>query len=286
MLINVVTVSSGWILQKMAERVVLHSKDCGHQFILSHNPRTDVDVNFYMDVGNCYKGKTTVLDIGWFTHIHADDLSIVNRNCLSMDFMFHQSQRYVDMLSSIYPVERMKTAQICEADNKFKLKKPILGIFQRGLHVGKGFNFLLDLADNELLKNFKFVFVGSGWDVVVDKMMDNQIECTYKTDEIYNNYPSLYDSIDYLLIPSLWEGGPMNVIEAKAKGIPIISADVGWVGSEFPVEYIYPPNDYLKLLEILKIIIKPLIERRECALKYSYKLFVDDLIEQIYILKG
>ena len=286
MLINVVTVSSGWILQKMAERVVSSSKGCGHQFGLSHSPRNDVDVNVYFDVGNCYRGKTKALDIGWFSHVHADDISTVDPVCFTIDFMFHQSQKYMDMFSSRYPIERMKTAQPCEATDDFKLKKPILGVFQRGIHEGKGFYFLLNLADNKLLTNFKFLFVGSGWDEVANKMKKNNILCECRIDEDYSSYPILYDAIDYLLIPSLWEGGPMSVIEAKAKGIPIISTDVGWIGTEFPVEYLYPANDSVKLLEILEIILKQAIERRECALIYSYKKFVDELLNQINVLKG
>jgi len=286
MKVNVVTVNSGWILQKMASRLVDCANTNGHEFFLSHSPRNDVDANFYVDVGNCYRGKTATLDLGWFSHIHADDLSTVDRVCLSMDFMFHQAQRYVDMLSRIYPVSKMKTGQLCEANPSFELIKPTIGIFQRGVYEGKGFYFMLALAEDPILKKFKFLFVGTGWDEVVNKMQAQGIECSSKTDEIYDQYSTLYETIDYLLIPSLWEGGPMNVVEAKAKGLPIISADVGWMGSEFPVEYLYPANDIGKLIEILCEIIEPIEKRREFVMQYSYKRFLDELITQINILRG
>lgn len=286
MKVNVVTVNSGWILQKMSERLVECANANGHQFMLSHAPQNNVDANFYVDVGNCYKRKMNTLDIGWFSHIHADDITTVDKVCLSMDYMFHQAQRYIDILESIYPRNRMSIASFCEADKMFTLTKPVIGVFQRGAFEGKGFNFLLELAEYSLLKKFKFIFVGSGWDAVVNKLILNGVECSYKVDEIYENYSSLYELIDYLLIPSLWEGGPMNAIEAKMKGIPIISSDVGWMGSEFPVEYLFPSNDKAKLIDILNTILMPIIKRRELAMHYSYKLFLDKLINKIKDLKG
>ena len=46
--------------------------------------------------------------------------------------------------------------------------------------------------------------------------------------------PDFYRSIDYLVVPSVLEGGPMPVIEAISMGVPVIAPDVGWCW-EFPV---------------------------------------------------
>lgn len=43
-----------------------------------------------------------------------------------------------------------------------------------------------------------------------------------------------YDSIDYLVVTSTEEGGPVPVIEAISRGVPVIAPDVGWCW-EFPV---------------------------------------------------
>src|SRR5690606_30075829 len=42
-----------------------------------------------------------------------------------------------------------------------------------------------------------------------------------------------YNSVDYVLVPSYFEGGPMSVLEALACGRQVIASDVGWV-NEFP----------------------------------------------------
>jgi hypothetical protein len=45
--------------------------------------------------------------------------------------------------------------------------------------------------------------------------------------------PTFYQLIDYLVIPSTTEGGPMPVVDALASGVPVIAPDVGWCW-EFP----------------------------------------------------
>jgi hypothetical protein len=46
--------------------------------------------------------------------------------------------------------------------------------------------------------------------------------------------PAWYRSIDYLLVLSDNEGGPMGVVEALASGTPVIAPDVGWAW-DYPV---------------------------------------------------
>lgn len=62
---------------------------------------------------------------------------------------------------------------------------------------------------------------GSGWPCEIVSKDFGEIE-------------SFYRSIDYLLVTSLNEGGPMSVIEAISLGVPVIAPDVGWCW-EYPV---------------------------------------------------
>jgi len=60
--INIVTVQSGWILQKIAQRIVDANKsEC--LFSLGTKSSNLVDANFYIDITNCYQRKSQVLDI-------------------------------------------------------------------------------------------------------------------------------------------------------------------------------------------------------------------------------
>lgn len=61
---------------------------------------------------------------------------------------------------------------------------------------------------------------------------------------------TFYNKIDYLIIPSNNEGGPISAIEAQALGVPIIAPHgVGYCGLELPVIY-YEKNNYKSLLDV------------------------------------
>lgn len=65
--------------------------------------------------------------------------------------------------------------------------------------------------------------------------------------------PSFYDSIDYLLVTSNNEGGPQPVLEALARGVPVIAPDVGFCW-EYPVlKYDGTKQGLLKLIRRLVI---------------------------------
>jgi len=278
MRINVVTVSSGWILQKIAERIVAASPE-GVEMILSHSPKNDVDSNFYVDLQNCYGGKSKTIDIGFFTHLDEDSEKhlLQNKHWLSCDHIVHMAKRYFEIFKKYYPEQQMSVIKPGEVTKDFQIKKTRLGVIQRGGYPGKGFHFMKKMANYEILRNFEFLFVGKHWDEVIALYTNNGIKC-YVADEKYENYPKAYDFIDYLLIPSLWEGGPMSIIEAYAKGVPIISSDVGFV-KEFGADYLFDPDDDKRLSEILNEIFSKKIEKRKKVEQLSYTFFSKKLVE-------
>ena len=276
MKINIVTVSSGWILQKIAQRIHAELRNLCDSTI-SHEPNLLADVNFYVDVQNCYHHKTNTIDIGYFTHLDKNSVRAINTNWFSLDHIFHHGQRYYDIFKNWYPEDKMSVVLPGEIPEGFTLKKPCLGIFQRGGFEGKGEYFMQALSENPISHNFSFLFVGSGWDTVIGMFSSKGISVENITNEDYDSYPDLYNKIDYLLIPSLWEGGPMSVIEACAKGIPIISSNVGWVGTDFVVDHMYEPNNMKQLTNILQDIIRPLQRRREIVEHLSYAYYAKKL---------
>jgi len=303
--INVVTVSSGWILQKIAERIVeagnrqdLHTRQPhngtikeGIRWRLSHVPRVDCAANYYVDIQNCYRGPTSVLDIGYFTHLHENDQKHIQPHWLKLDFIVHKCTRYYDVFKQFYPESKMDLIYPGEIPEGFYLKKPTIGIFQRGKYEGKGFHFMSEMLDKHMwiLDSFKWHFVGNDWGPVVEKMEAFGMEVTDLGDTNLSypeGYAQEYDKIDYLLIPSLWEGGPMSVIEANAKGIPIIAANVGWCGADLPVDYLFPPNATDELASILHTILAPSVSRRAGVGFLSYEFYARKLATIVGRLRG
>mgnify|MGYP002883517488 FL=1 len=275
MKINIVTVRSGWILAKIAERLCSTNQEV---FQLNYSPKDDVDANFYIDMQNCFTRKSSTLDIGFFTHLHENSATYITQQYLLADYIVHMCTRYYDVFKDFYPEDRMSVLYPVEIGSNFNLKKPTIGIFQRGQYEGKGFFFMDRMSNYDIMNRFRFLFVGSNWDKVVNLFIEKGIEVEYQTSEEYSEYPSLYEKIDYLLIPSLWEGGPMSVVEAYAMGIPIISSDVGWVGSDFKVEHIYEPNNDSQLQSVLNNIYAPIEARRQKFSDFNYESYGKKII--------
>ena len=285
MFINIVTVHSGWILQKIAERVMatgnLLFEDA--RFFLSHAPIDQKDViNFYIDVYNCYHGKTKGIDVGYVTHLGYG--IEFQEHWKTLDFVVHKAKRYYEEWAKYYPKEKMAVLRPGLEIEKFPLKKITIGIFQRGKFAGKGFFFMKELANHYDFENFRFIFCGKDWDGVVELYKSKGIEVEYYTSENYENYPKLYAKCDYVLIPSLVEAGPYACVEALAQGIPVIASDVGWC-NEFDV-ILYEPGNVSQLIEILKRIEKERLERRKQVENMTFENYVKSLYEIFKNLSG
>lgn len=56
------------------------------------------------------------------------------------------------------------------------------------------------------------------------KIKDSVVFCGFRDD-----IPEVLRAIDILVLPSLWEGFPVSVLEAMASGLPVVASDVGGV---------------------------------------------------------
>lgn len=283
MKINIVTVRSGWILQKIAERICQNSPT-GVDIELSHTPRNRAN-NFYVDITNCYGGKTGGKDIGLFTHIHENNMKHVPDLWFTLDWVVHMSKRSFERFTldsrftKYNPLMSYKMPG--EIPDGFDYIKPTIGIFQRGKYEGKGFNLMLDLCDEDIVKEYKWIFVGNDWGEVIQKL-EEKTEVLYYGDKTLRwpgGYLSIYQITDYVLIPSKWEGGPMSLIEAAALGKKIISARVGWAREEIPVGNSFEPGDKVELAGILRRLVYNRLKAREVVEDLSYRNYASYVVD-------
>ena len=83
--------------------------------------------------------------------------------------------------------------------------KPVIkiGVVGRTYHTGrKGEDLVQKLMDEP---GIEWHFTGSGWPAPAEMYPAEMM-------------PDFYNSVDYILIPSYYEGGPMSILEALACG--------------------------------------------------------------------
>jgi len=279
MKVNVVTVSSGWILEKIADRLIENNNKLNTKMEMRkcYQPNNKADINYYIDIYNCFWNKSKIKDVGYFTHLDKDSDKSFEDHWKLLDYIVHKNSYYLDRTAKWgYPREKMKVIVPPIDTEQFHLKKITLGIIQRGYYIGKGHQFMLDLPKYINLKNFRFLFIGQGWDQVCSEYNKRKIAFMYTRNEDYNLYRKYYEIIDYLLVPSLWEGGPMCILEALSCGIPIISSKVGFV-HDFKIDHVFEPNNYKQLIKILKNIEKEKLERREQLKNINWNNYILEL---------
>ncbi|GIT98127.1 glycosyltransferase [Sulfurovum sp. TSL1] len=98
----------------------------------------------------------------------------------------------------------------------------------------KNYPFLIDCA-NELRKSFDFqlLIIGGGKDKV---LLEKQVSDLGLEKYVYlkgsqNNVSELLSKSHCLVVPSLWEGMPLSILEAGASRLPVVSTPVGAIPS-------------------------------------------------------
>ena len=99
-------------------------------------------------------------------------------------------------------------------------KTPVFGVVGRTYPSGrKGEGLVRKMVE----RGYDVRAWGKGWPVQEGNREDE-----------WESLPAFYDTIDYLVVTSLNEGGPVPVIDAIAAGVPVIAPKVGFCW-EFPV---------------------------------------------------
>ena len=207
--VHIVTSDSGWILEKCAKEIANLSND----FSYSMSEKTDADIQYYVTYG-CRKKRVSKIEGGFFTHLESNE-SAKNKflkEAKNMDFCVTMASRYFDLIRNNCNTNVVNIKPGVDL-NEYKPSLKI-GVVGRTYHTGrKGENLVKDLLD---IPNIEWLFTGKGWPLPSQKIDDGEMT-------------KFYGGLDYVLVPSLYEGGPMSVIEALACGVQVIAPDVGWV---------------------------------------------------------
>lgn len=226
--VRIVTEKPGWIMHRKAEEI---AKRLPNAVINEEYP--DANIHYYINYGYFNKRPASGVVIANYTHYDPDKLNdkweSVAREVDHCTAVANTAAEDVKRFG--IPEEKITVIPV-GADKSFK-PKMTLGLVGRVYPGGRKGEHLVHalLEDEALMENLQIVALNDSWGVP-----------TWKFDDMAD----FYRSIDYLLIPSLYEGGPVPFMEALACGTMAIAPAIGVV-PDFPhIEYKWNDIDSMK----------------------------------------
>jgi glycosyltransferase involved in cell wall biosynthesis len=226
--INILTENYSWILRRAA-REICQIKEFKFE-INGQIGSSDLDYYFpYL----LYKKQKSKKTIGFFTHMESsNDPTMREKRRRFREFpVFFDHCVAISKQTADLILDVDKT--VIQMGSQFK-KKIKFGVCGRVHKSGrKNENFVAELVR----LGFDVSAWGEGWPCQIKSSDPKDLE-------------SFYSSIDYLIIPSSIEGGPMPVLESLSLGVPVIAPNIGWCW-DFPVIK-YERDDFQSLLSVVR----------------------------------
>ncbi len=227
---------------------------------LVEQPTGRTPIGYYLNYSMSSPERLFETEVAWFTHVEEADETLTARffdTATKIDFAISHSERYARIIRDHVPGLEVEVISPGVDLDRFRPRPVRVGVVGRnyGYTPRKGDHLLRDVWDTP---GIEFAVTGSGWSVPHRHLDDDEL-------------PDFYRSLDYLLIPSLWEGGPMSAIEALATGLPVIAPPVGWMPELPHLEY--PTGDAAALRAVLRACAREREVRREAVLDMTWERF-------------
>lgn len=221
----------GWILRRCAEELERRIPEAR----ISDDPGA---INYFLNYA-LFRPMPGI-PVAFFTHLEeagphrAKFLSVLKEAQWGV-FMNRRMRDFA--VSQGFPEERSRVIR-CGCSPELLGDPPVFGVCGRVYRSGrKGEHLVSALLD----EGFRFLAWGGGWDARAEPA---------------GGYPEFWRRIDYLLIPSLNEGGPVPLLDAVAAKVPVIAPKgVGWC-DEFPCIR-YEAGNLESLRQVLRGLCEP-----------------------------
>ena len=244
MRINIVT-KTGWILERLAREIVERVPDVRINAGAGERMVDPVaDFNYYLPAKDLRKYPTEGPAIGFYTHgTTALELVPQFAACLAMN----------RIMAARLEEHGAANVTIIRPGTDAPPRPIVFGVIGRTYNDGRKGERLVARA---VADGFRFVAcgVGEGRARRARALTRGQWPCS--TPYTIATRDAFYTAIDYLVVTSTEEGGPMPVLEAIARGVPVIAPNVGWAW-EFPVIRYEPAGEYSALRQVLAQLTAP-----------------------------
>ena len=238
----------GWILYRLASEIKLKN-------VLINEDMPDADIHYYINYFLFNEKPLNGITVGNFTHYDPNlhDEKFIQA-AKEMDYCISISEETTKIMKSLEIDEEKISTVIIGADKSFK-PKLTLGIIGTIKTSGrKGENLVQELLeDKQLMQDMQIVSLNDCWESLGIPIWNME-------------HQDFYRSIDYLLVPSLIEGGPVPFMEALASGTLAIAPPIGVI-PQFPhIEY--ETGNIISLKDTIKTVKNDFLDRKQKIAKY------------------
>lgn len=218
--IEIVLADRGWILERIANAIATEAaKSDRLRVTVTTHPGRHADLVFFLPESAWRDDPADAIRVTYFAHKedHPGAAALFAEVARKSDCCVTSSEKYAEVLRRDGARE-VFTIPLGVDTNAF-VPKVRFGVVGRTYATGrKGESLLARVLD---LPFAEFVFTGDGWPLPPRYCAEQDL-------------PGLYQSLDYLVVPSLIEGGPVPMLEALSSGLQVIApSDIGMVES-FP----------------------------------------------------
>jgi hypothetical protein len=245
--IRIVTEKPGWIMHRKAEEIQKH---LGARHVVINQDWEGADIHYYINYGYFQSKPRRGLTLANFTHYDPDHLAEkFFAVAQAVDHCVAVSQATADVLRQFGVADDRITTIVVGADIHFR-PKLTLGIAGRVYPGGrKGEDIVGALLDDpDVGATIRIVAASEGWGAPVWQFEDPA---------------DFYRAIDFLLVPSRLEGGPVPFMEALACGTMSVAPPIGVI-PQFP--YVpYPVGDVVALRSVLLDLARRHLSQRRFA---------------------
>lgn len=260
-----------WIIGKFASQLKINLEKLGYIADILDYPNTDYDINhhvYHADYIDCKETISTFM----VTHIDSKGKLIRLKQLIDLAQLgICMSKNTADFLVD-KGIESKKITYIHPAhDGELSFKKIKIGVFSNIYGDGrKNENWLIELSSKISNNYFEFVFIGDGWELIVENLKSKMFEVDHKSfsSENYKNYINL---VDYWLYMGFDEGS-MSFLDAQQIGKKIICSNQGFHNDmKDAADYLF--SNKKEFFEIMLSINKLQFQKHQYTLNNTWENF-------------
>ena len=263
--IEIVPVDRGWILEKIATEIARHasSKPDRYRVAVTTHPSGHAELTLFLPESAWRDDLRDTIRVTYLAHKedHPAAAALFAEVARKSDYCITSSSKYAEVLRADGAREVFTIP--LGVDTDVFVPKVRIGVVGRTYHTGRKGEALL--ARSLDVPFVEFVFTGEGWPLPARYYSERDLV-------------AFYQSLDYLLVPSLIEGGPVPMLEALATGCRIIApSDVGMV-RDFP-HIPFRRGDAEDLRRVIERQVDERLELRRAALPCDWRHFAQQHLE-------